>query len=776
MNPNNLTIDIPATEYLTELQLNSSIAMIMNNPATEFDISMSAITKFMLDHGMTKIRYRAIYIWDNVMDDTPVTHFVAIGEKGNKNYVFDLTAHRLKKISHSNLDGPLILEEYEWENRYRIAFNDSLLKYKDFIGEQMAANSPIIYSNTLPFENIEGSKILKTPDWYLNELSEQRVFKNKIDYSINENPIRDTIHKMHWYSKLPSINNKYIADVLYNSNLLLNKEYKKNLTEGLLKIQQNKNIENMQSLLLQVLHSYREINNMDELLLIKPGEIVFLNDEEGKVISMVISLGNGLFSSLENSKLSPYLINNNGIIMAEQMGQFVEGQLARFGMPPEKLKIYAGQALGSQVPKKSINEVVEQSLKDQILELPEYMTKILKEANELSDEQATIFYQDLKALRTTGNNRKSIKSLLTNIKLIDNKNTQLIDMNSVISLAELPPGQLVAFYGTDYELKSMMVSLGEGQFVISHGARIGINTEQYIGIVSASQFNDIVNGKFKNANVISGSVNLHAIRQESLLGKDSIFDLDGNTLFIKAQGIPTVINYMSGEDFSNIIEGLAINMFGFNHWQKIETIQLQSCFSSLGSIPVGQVLANKLNKNVIVHPLSQHKGFEINNLPSAPKSKTYEAGVFLSDEDLKFTNEQNYKNNLFWRQLLILFKNTNKLVDIEKSIDNGMDEKILSLILDLAQLISKKITVDDFLLLHPEYYGLNSELGNNLTPIMNMLLNTKKITNPDEFAELMIVFMSLTSNCYILLDKFMAQSLEAIRSLNEYFIDDNYKK
>ena len=83
----------------------------------------------------------------------------------------------------------------------------------------------------------------------------------------------------------------------------------------------------------------------------------------------------------------------------------------------------------------------------------------------------------------------------------------------------------------------MMVSLGEGQFVISHGACIGINIEQYNGIVSASQFEDIVNGKFRNSNVISGSVNLQAIRQESLLGKDSIFNLEGNTLFINVQGI-----------------------------------------------------------------------------------------------------------------------------------------------------------------------------------------------------------------------------------------------
>jgi hypothetical protein len=775
-NPNNLTINIPAAQYLTELQLTSSVAAKINNPAAEFDTSMIAITKFMSEHGMTDIRYRGIYIWHNIMDDTPINHIAVIGKKGDKNYVFDLTAHRFKKISRSSLDGPLILEESEWKNRYLLAFADSVVKYKDFVGEQMAASEFKKYSYMSATEVIDGTQILTKPDWYLNELSGQRVFKNKINYSINNNPIRDIVHKMYWYNKLPKDNNNYISEVLYNAKLLINKEYKQKLAEGLSRIQQNQAIENSQSLWLQVLHSYREINNMDELLLVKPGEIVFLNTEEGKLISMMISLGNGLFSSLENNKLCASLINNNGIIMAEQIGQFVEGQLERFGMPSDKLKIYAGQAIGSQVPNNSINEVVEQSLKDEVLELPEYMTKILKQANELTDEQATIFYQDLKALCTTGNNKKSIKNLLTNIKLIDNKNTKLIDMNSVISLAELPPGRLVAFYGTDYELKSMMVSLGEGQFVISHGARIGIYTEKYNGIVSASQFEDIVNGKFQNSNVISGSVNLQAIRQDSLLGKDSIFNLEGNTLFIKAQGVPTIVNYMDGEDFSNIIEGLAIKSLGFNNWQKVETIELQSCFGAMGSIPVAQVLANKLNKKVIAHPLSLEKDLVKNNLPSAPKAKIYEAGVYLSDDDLNLASEQSYKNNLFWRQLLLLFENTKKLVDSEKSLENGVDDKILSLIVELAKLISKKITVDDFLLLHPEYYGFNAELGKELIPRMDMLLKTTEITNANEFVELMIKVISLTSNSYILLDKFMGQSLEAIKSLNEYLIEDNFKK
>lgn len=94
----------------------------------------------------------------------------------------------------------------------------------------------------------------------------------------------------------------------------------------------------------------------------------------------------------------------------------------------------------------------------------------------------------------------------------------------------------------------------------------------------------------------------------------------------------------------------------------------------------------------------------------------------------------------------------------------------------MAKLISKKITVDDFLLLHPEYYGFNPELGKDLIPRMNMLLNITEVTNANEFAELMMKVISVTNNSYILLDKFMGQSLEAIRSLNEYLIEDNFKK
>ena len=203
---------------------------------------------------------------------------------------------------------------------------------------------------------------------------------------------------------------------------------------------------------------------------------------------------------------------------------------------------------------------------------------------------------------------------------------------------------------------------------------------------------------------------------------------------------------MDGDDFINVIEGLAIQSLGFNNWQKIETIELQSCFGPFGSIPIGQVIARKLNKKVIIHPFSAEKGFGVTNQPLAPTPKIYEAGVYLSEEDLKLASEQSYLNTLFWQQLLFLFENTNKFLDIAESIEHALENKVTLLILDLVKLISKKIPIDKFLQLHPEYYAYNGELGKYLFPKIDRLLKIKKVTNANEFAELMMKVISVTNN------------------------------
>ncbi|MDR5617123.1 hypothetical protein [Arsenophonus sp.] len=319
----------------------------------------------------------------------------------------------------------------------------------------------------------------------------------------------------------------------------------------------------------------------------------------------------------------------------------------------------------------------------------------------------------------------------------------------------------------------MMISLGEGKFVISHGARIGLPIKRLHDIVSADQFASVANGRFNYTNIITGTFNLQRVRQKALLGKNSVFNLEGNKLFIKPQGRPSIINYMDNTEFSNIIEGLAIELYGFNNWQKVETIELQSCFSSFGLIPAGQVLAHKLNKRVIAHAFSLEKGFVKNNQESAPKPKIYEADVYLSDDDLKLAAEQSFANNLFWQQLILLFENSEKLIDRKNDSKFGLNEVTAHLVLDLANLILKKMDLDNFLSSHPEYYGFSGEVFNDIFGKLKTILNSKEVTNSNEFAEFMMGLISFTNYSYNIVDKFLDLNISVIKSINKSLLEDD---
>ncbi|HGJ5875557.1 MAG TPA: hypothetical protein ACHBX0_03080 [Arsenophonus sp.] len=129
------------------------------------------------------------------------------------------------------------------------------------------------------------------------------------------------------------------------------------------------------------------------MLQIKPGEILFFNTLGGNSVHMLVSLGNVLFSSKRNSQLCPYLKDSNSIIMAEQISQFVGDQFEGYGSSLGELKVYTAQSYGRRSPQNSLNNVVQQSLKKEetVSELPEFMTRILEDTEELSSEQAMIF-------------------------------------------------------------------------------------------------------------------------------------------------------------------------------------------------------------------------------------------------------------------------------------------------------------------------------------------------------------------------------------------------
>ncbi|WGO83479.1 hypothetical protein [Arsenophonus apicola] len=761
-NPNNLTVAIPAEKYLAELHSNPAIAKKIDDPITEDDSSITAIAKYMRDHDMTDIRYRGVSIWNNAQDESPMNHLTVVGKKDNKEYVFDLTAHRFKNNDSSPLDGPLILEDSMWEKRYREAFPKKLIKYRDFAGEQMAVANFRLYFNQSAIDIIDGSKTLNSPDWYIKELTA----KTDINPTINKNPLLNVVHAIELNNKTYKNNWEYISDVLYRSHKI-DEQYKEPLIRGLSTIARNSNAKNIFDPSMRILRSYRQVRSMNELIQAKAGEILFFYTEEEKLVHMLVSLGNGLFSGRGNSKLGAYLNNSNSMIMAEQIGNFVSDKIERYAPELGKLKVYAAQPYGSALPQNTIKDIAQEALKKEPIEseLPEFMTQILGDAQELTFEQTAVFQEDLRAILKADNNKTSVSSLLTNIKNIDN----------VTQLSALPAGRLVFFYNSDYSLKSMMISLGEGKFVISQGDHIGLATKQLHDIVSVDKFARVAGGRFNYTNIITGTINLQRMRQKTLLGQNSVFNLVGNTLFVKPQGRPSIINYMDSTDLSNIIAGLAIKIYGLKKWQEVETIELQSCFGGFGSIPSGQVIAHKLDKRVIVHAFSIENGFVKKNYESAPTPKVYEADVYLSDDDLKLAMQQNLANSEFWKQLILLFENSDKLIDRINDSKFGLKDVSGHLVFDMAKLILKKMDLEDFLSSHPEYYGFNGKEFNDIFRRLKKILDSTEVTNSDQFAEFMISLISFNKHSYTIIDKFLSSNLLAVESINKALEDDSLK-
>ncbi|RXK33925.1 hypothetical protein BBD39_06840 [Arsenophonus endosymbiont of Bemisia tabaci Asia II 3] len=136
------------------------------------------------------------------------------------------------------------MEESIWENRYRAAFSDKLIKYKDFASEQMAATNFRLNFNQSTINLIEGIQVLTSPGWSLNELVTKTNIDPIISYKINKNLFLNIIHVIDINGVTYKNNWDYISDVLYRSHKRDN-QHKELLIRGLLTIAQNLNTKNI---------------------------------------------------------------------------------------------------------------------------------------------------------------------------------------------------------------------------------------------------------------------------------------------------------------------------------------------------------------------------------------------------------------------------------------------------------------------------------------------------------------------------------------------------
>ncbi|MCC8420881.1 cytotoxic necrotizing factor Rho-activating domain-containing protein [Photorhabdus thracensis] len=162
----NLAPDIPASEYLDELYQKTGIAAKIQDPKGKCQVLMNPIADFMKEKGFFDIRYRGMYIWNNATEQIPMNHFVVVGKKGGKDYVFDVSAHQFENKGMSDLNEPLILSAEDWAKKYRGATTRKLIYYSDFKNARTAANTYHALPRALVPGSMEGKTFITSPNWY----------------------------------------------------------------------------------------------------------------------------------------------------------------------------------------------------------------------------------------------------------------------------------------------------------------------------------------------------------------------------------------------------------------------------------------------------------------------------------------------------------------------------------------------------------------------------------------------------------------------------------
>ncbi|HGJ5866150.1 hypothetical protein [Arsenophonus nasoniae] len=468
INPDNLTNDIPSVEYLAQLKADDTINKKITSPIGQCESLMEPVANFMANHDMTNIKYRGIYIWDDATDEMPLNHFVVLGKKNDKNYVFDLTAHQFANEGMPSLNAPLILEETEWGKRYIAAGSNKLIKYKDFNTANRASDVYNAYPGHAPNEIIDGEKILITPPWYWKTVKKDINQNDLIELSnidSNATPtIRDQIYQIATTDLPIKDNFTFTAEILQHSGLI-NEAQKTKLIDRLKNISQQAGSSRYEQLN-ELIEQAHQITTIDQLLQLKKGELVVFSDNDSELVyknksrvHTMVSLGNGRFATMASNALDPSLDDGMQFLMAEQLIPLITGKTLKLLNPLTipKYFVYAGYPKDSSEQDSSLLTTVYKYLADgkKIKNTPSFISLILQKSGELSPEQALIFSDTIEILRDSDNSKTTINDVITNKEKIS-------DVNQLTALSS---GTLVIFHKTDYQVSYIMMSIGKKGFI-----------------------------------------------------------------------------------------------------------------------------------------------------------------------------------------------------------------------------------------------------------------------------------------------------------------------
>lgn len=682
------TEGVDARALLEELYRRDSTRLAMANPAERSKYLMAPVANFLSDHGFENIRYRGMAVFVDSVDQMPANHFVVIGAKNNRDYVFDLTAGAFSR-KYDEFSGPVILPEELWAQKYANINGASLIKYADYksrvkANEIFGAYSE--YTHHGPEAIIPNAKVLRRPEWYYPDSvaanNSAEVVKTAALWPGAGNELMSSVRRSQKRTVTTDDAADYAVDLLENSEMLnketanLLRQSLKNMKEGGMAIAE----------VTDLFNTPRQITSQHDLLCVEKGEmLIFFRTNSAAQASpahsfhTMVSVGNGRFAGINNSTLDNVLTDDPRILLAEQLGDFTGSQVKRHA-DGEKVQIFAARPTGLLIAEKP-------ALRDITSTIPadtdsiNGLTDLLAESGKLSPEQA----QELaRALQPVVNNPAPVYG---QIGAIEEVLASPVSIRTEAEMMAVPEGHLVTFMRIGKSNSGhVMYSLGDGEFVIINPAKLDASLADKNTIIHAR---DIPSDVLRHNMVSGGEIALKKMRVSALLGQGSAFSVEGGTLSIKAMGGPGAVNSMDAQELADTIRGLArSDDFAFD-LSRINEIKFYSHFGAFGSLPVGKALAWLLNKKVTAYPIFYSPKLQ------GKEALLSEARTFipedLSADELALLAKQQTHSHEFWQHTRSLFGDKAATESVE------MSNELKDLLLKVADYIRGKISIDDFL-------------------------------------------------------------------------------
>ncbi|WP_433691253.1 hypothetical protein [Kosakonia cowanii] len=682
------TEGVDARALLEELYRRDSTRLAMANPAERSKYLMAPVANFLSDHGFENIRYRGMAVFVDSVDQMPANHFVVIGAKNNRDYVFDLTAGAFSR-KYDEFSGPVILPEELWAQKYANINGASLIKYADYksrvkANEIFGAYSE--YTHHGPEAIIPHAKVLRRPEWYYPDSvaanNSAEVVKTAALWPGAGNELMSSVRRSQKRTVTTDDAADYAVDLLENSEMLnketanLLRQSLKNMKEGGMAIAE----------VTDLFNTPRQITSQHDLLCVEKGEVlIFFRTNTAAQASpahsfhAMVSVGNGRFAGINNSTLDNVLTDDPRILLAEQLGDFTGSQVKRHA-DGEKVQIFAARPTGLLIAEKP-------ALRDIASTIPadtdsiNGLTDLLAESGKLSPEQA----QELaRALQPVVNNPAPVYG---QIGAIEEVLASPVSIRTEAEMMAVPEGHLVTFMRIGKSNSGhVMYSLGDGEFVIINPAKLDASLADKSAIIHAS---DIPSDVLRHNMVSGGEIALKKMRVSALLGQGSAFSVEGGTLSIKAMGGPGAVNSMDAQELADTIRGLARSDDFAVDLSRINEIKFYSHFGAFGSLPVGKALAWLLNKKVTAYPIFYSPKLQ------GKEALLSEARTFLpedlSADELALLAKQQTHSHEFWQHTRSLFGDKAATESVE------MSNELKDLLLKVADYIRGKISIDDFL-------------------------------------------------------------------------------